>query len=218
MVRIRWVAAVLLVLTGALLAGTALAGGWAIVKLDALPNDVVAGEPVSIGFTVLQHGRTPAPGLNPLIKAVHVPSGETIEGPARAQGEPGHYVAEITLPVSGSWSWSINAYSGDHPMPPLTVLSPEISPASADTQPASNGRVSEANLGAPSSARWAAIGLGLSGLALITTAGIFSIQRRRWVPAREIASRYVTESSSPWHRANARGGRCRALVQDWRRA
>jgi hypothetical protein len=50
------VAALLAVVTAA----PAVAGGWALVKLDEVPSGVAAGARVSIGFTVLQHGRTPA--------------------------------------------------------------------------------------------------------------------------------------------------------------
>lgn len=45
------------------------AGGWAVITLDELPTGVVAGEPFTIGFTVLQHGRTPMTDLEPTVTA-----------------------------------------------------------------------------------------------------------------------------------------------------
>ena len=47
----------------------AFAGGWAVITLDELPTNVVAGEPLTIGFTVLQHGKTPMDGLYPNVTA-----------------------------------------------------------------------------------------------------------------------------------------------------
>ena len=45
------------------------AGGWAVITLDELPMNVVAGESLGIGFTVRQHGRNSIPGLDPIIVA-----------------------------------------------------------------------------------------------------------------------------------------------------
>src|SRR5688572_22466504 len=42
-------------------------GGWAVITLDELPTDVVAGEPLTIGFTVRQHGIRPMDGLDPTV-------------------------------------------------------------------------------------------------------------------------------------------------------
>ena len=47
----------LALLLSVVLAIPAFAGGWAIITLDELPTGVVAGEPLTIGFTVLQHGK-----------------------------------------------------------------------------------------------------------------------------------------------------------------
>lgn len=102
--------------------GLAVAGGWAIVKLDGLPSDVTTGKSVSVGFTVLQHGVSPLPGLDPIVRAGHATSGEKVEVVASGQGERGHYVADLTFPSSGTWNWSINAFGADHAMPPLEVL------------------------------------------------------------------------------------------------
>ena len=57
-----------LVVLGLLLLATAtavLAGGWAVVTLDSPPGEIHAGEPWTVGFTVLQHGQTPVHNLGP---------------------------------------------------------------------------------------------------------------------------------------------------------
>ena len=100
----------------------ALAGGWAVITLDELPAQVNAGQQFSVGFTVLQHGRTPIKELSPTISARHTATGESIIVEAKPEGEIGHYTATLTLPSAGMWDWSIQAFTMDQPMPPLTVL------------------------------------------------------------------------------------------------
>ena len=99
------------------------AGGWAVVTLDELPTQVVAGQPLQIGFVVRQHGRTPVSGLSPAISAVHTDSGKTVRATATSQGEEGHYVATLDLPSAGTWKWSVDAFGAfAQPMPALDVL------------------------------------------------------------------------------------------------
>jgi hypothetical protein len=90
----------------------ALAGGWAVVTLDALPVDVRAGQPVTLGFMVRQHGRTPIDvhtfeGRMPVLRARHAASGATLAAEARKEGPVGHYAVTVTFPRDGVWSWSI---------------------------------------------------------------------------------------------------------------
>ena len=59
----------LALLLSVVLAIPVFAGGWAVITLDEIPTGVVAGEPLTIGFTVLQHGKTPMEGLDPTITA-----------------------------------------------------------------------------------------------------------------------------------------------------
>ena len=49
--RIR-IAAGLALLVALIFVFRAFAGGWAVITLDELPLNVIAGEPVAIGFTV----------------------------------------------------------------------------------------------------------------------------------------------------------------------
>ena len=52
-----------------------LVGGWAVVTLDDVPDAVVAGKPVTLTFTVRQHGHTLLDNVRPSIDAV--PTGST---------------------------------------------------------------------------------------------------------------------------------------------
>lgn len=117
------------------------AGGWAVVTLDALPTNIIAGEPLTVGFVVRQHGRTPMIGITPAIMAQHVESGEKVTVTASPEGADGHYVATLTLPSGGVWQWVINdgfvtadafGLPGGQPMPDLMVLgtAPASQPAS----------------------------------------------------------------------------------------
>lgn len=105
------------------------AGGWAVITLDELPSDVVAGQPLTIGFTVLQHGKTPMTGLEPTVTS-RLASGEKIVVYAEPEGKPGHYIATLTFPMEGDWEWSIQAFTMDQPMPALSVAAPSTATVS----------------------------------------------------------------------------------------
>lgn len=100
-------------------------GGWAVITLDELPAGVVAGEPLTIGFTVLQHGRTPMTNIDPTVTA-RLSADEKFVVDAEAEGEPGHYSATLTFPKEGNWEWSIQAFTMDQPMPALSVAAPSV--------------------------------------------------------------------------------------------
>ncbi len=104
------------------------AGGWAVITLDELPTDVVAGEPLTVGFTVLQHGKTPMAGLDPTVTATLLKD-EQFAVRAEPEGAPGHYMATLTFPKEGEWNWSIQAFTMDQPMPALHVAAVASQPA-----------------------------------------------------------------------------------------
>lgn len=149
----------------------ALAGGWAVITLDELPGQVVAGEPLEVGFTVRQHGVTPMDGLTPIVSARY--AGLTVNEQARPQGETGHYVAVLNFPQPGAWEWSIQAFGEPQPMPALVVAAPSVA-----NQPAKQGEVR-------SNVPLLVGSLGLAGLA----AGLFVAFRRkaRWAIALALA-------------------------------
>jgi len=105
------------------------AGGWAVITLDELPTNVTAGEPLTIGFTVLQHGKTPMTGLHPAITAALLKDEQFVVD-AEAEGKPGHYTATMTFPKEGDWQWSIQAFTMDQPMPVLSVAAPVVASVS----------------------------------------------------------------------------------------
>lgn len=117
----------------------AYAGGWAVITLDELPSNVVAGEPLKIGFTVLQHGKTPMPGLTPTITANLNKEAEFVVS-AEPEGKSGHYTATLNFPKEGEWQWSIQAFTMDQTMPILNVapaLDVAANAPAAQAEPAS---------------------------------------------------------------------------------
>ena len=103
---LRAAAAATLLLT--LGATAVLAGGWATIAADnASPPEPRAGEDVEYGFTVLQHGETPAGFEDPTLRLTNTITGETFDIPADPSGPPGHFVARFTFPSAGSWSYGV---------------------------------------------------------------------------------------------------------------
>jgi len=108
-----------------LLTAPVFAGGWAVITLDELPTNVKAGEEFTVGFVVLQHGKTPMAGLTPTITA-SLNKDEHFIVMAKEDGKPGHYIAEVTFPKEGDWNWSIQAFSMDQQMPTLSVAASSV--------------------------------------------------------------------------------------------
>jgi hypothetical protein len=103
---LRSVAAAALVV--ALSAGAASAGGWATITADTgNPQQPNAGETFTFGFTVLQHGVTPAGWVGATFVAINGTSGQRVEAKATGQGADGHFVATVMLPEGGFWTWQV---------------------------------------------------------------------------------------------------------------
>ena len=84
------------------------AGGWAtVVADDAQPPEPRAGEDVEYGFTVLQHGVTPADFEDPTLRLTNTLTGDSFDVHAEASGAPGHFVARFSFPSGGSWSYGV---------------------------------------------------------------------------------------------------------------
>lgn len=148
-------------------AASALAGGWVVISLDALPGKIHAGESLQVSFMVRQHGRTPIHSVEPMLTATNAETGQRIQVKAEPAKEVGRFLATVDFPSAGVWEWSISA----EPFPqtatfaPLTVLSAQETGLTGSTgQPALD---SQAIL------RW-------SGLTLLVTGMIvFAFARRR---------------------------------------
>ena len=97
------------------------AGGWAVITLDEVPLKGAVGNPIKVGFRVLQHGETGMSDLSPVIRANRTGSIEVIEWIAKESGEPGHYEISLLFTEPGEWQWSINAFNLRQPMPAIQV-------------------------------------------------------------------------------------------------
>jgi plastocyanin len=89
------------------MSGPALAGGYAVVHLDEVPGDVLVSTPWRFGFMVLQHDVTPNSDVTPVVRALHKKTGEEVTATGVQEGAAGHFVAEVTFPLTGEWKWSI---------------------------------------------------------------------------------------------------------------
>lgn len=164
--RTRALVLAALMILMALAPGLAQAGGWTVVVLDQPPEGVRAGQEFQVGFTVLQHGVKPIGGLKPRIDMAEAASGQRISVTARPEGDLGHYVANLTLPTDGTWTWTIETFG------PLMTLSPiVVASAASAAEPAAI--TSGITLGI-------AQGLGalLIALALAGAAGMLVYRRR----------------------------------------
>ncbi len=83
------------------------AGGWAVVTLDALPEEPRAGQTLQLGFMVRQHGVEPVDFVQPYLSASNIDNGESIRVDARNEGPVGHFSVDVTFPSAGTWAWQI---------------------------------------------------------------------------------------------------------------
>ncbi len=116
---------------------TATAGGWAVITLDELPGQIVAGQSFTIGFTVRQHGRTLRDDLVPLLRFDRSDAKDSFTVTAKREGGSGRYVASVTLPGDGQWNWKVDIEPFGmvtQDMSPLTVVA--AAPAAPVSAPA----------------------------------------------------------------------------------
>lgn len=126
-------AALLLVAT----AGTALGGGWALTSLDPLDAPPRAGASTEVGYTVLQHGTTPARLAGTGIAIAGADGVERVF-PGRPSGAPGHYVARVRFPSGGEWTWTARqGWFGPQELGAVTVA--DASPPVAAAPPPGGG-------------------------------------------------------------------------------
>lgn len=83
-------------------------GGWAVITVETLPDQVVAGQPVTLDFTVRQHGHTLLSNLH--ARVVAEGGGDRVSAAAQPGAAQGRYRATVTLPHAGAWTFTI--YSG----------------------------------------------------------------------------------------------------------
>jgi hypothetical protein len=98
-------------------ASTALAGGWATVRLSSSPKGLTADEPWVVDITVLQHGLASQPlcCLKPTVtirrvapvrstSAVHKKS---LTFTAKPTSRTGVYRAKVVFPSAGTWRYEV---------------------------------------------------------------------------------------------------------------
>jgi hypothetical protein len=158
-----------------LLASPAVAGGWAVTTLDAVPQPK-AGESTPVGFTVRQHGRTPVNIADVGIVTRDAEGHETL-WPAWHEGPTGHYVTKVTFPAAGTFMWSVNqGWFGPQDLGTIRVLDPK---APVPTNPAPVVRPEPAELPLAIRLLLPAVALGAGALAVAE----FVVGRRRRRPA-----------------------------------
>ena len=109
------------------------AGGWAITSLDPFEQPV-AGQPITIGFTILQHGVTPVNVEGAGIRVFQEgPTGEFFPAVHDGDGRVGHYSARIVFPREGTFTWLVEqGFFGPQELGQITIDPSSATPA-ADT-------------------------------------------------------------------------------------
>lgn len=153
------------------LTGPALAGGWAVTTIDALPEGgFQAGQTYRVGYTIRQHGQTPVDGAKTAITAIAPGSRDRHVFPAVPDGPAGHYVAEVTFPFEGAWDWEVS----QDPFAVQTLGTVTVS-AAAITRPAET----------PKTLDWSALTIPVAALLIVGAAAwpLVGVLRRRRVEA-----------------------------------
>lgn len=106
------------------------AGGWASITVDDLPDYVVAGEPVTLSYTVRQHGLTLLDSLRGSVEARM--QGRDARARSSWQGK-GRYVTTLTMAQPGEWTVTIRSGFGksDLTLLPLRVVAKGTRPVVA---------------------------------------------------------------------------------------
>ncbi|MBX3056109.1 MAG: hypothetical protein KF770_06505 [Anaerolineae bacterium] len=152
--------------------GAAWAGGWAVLTLENWPEQVVAGEPVTVRYALRQHGSHLISGVEGTVTAVHAETGERLQFTATDTDETGYYETTLLLPTAGEWRWHIDSF-GRFEMPPLTATTGTAVPAAASAP--------TTLLANPTSFSWV---LGVLGVVVMGTAVVlWRRQQTRFAPA-----------------------------------
>ena len=88
------------------------AGGWTIITLNDFPDHAVAGKPLTLTFSIRQHGNNLLAGLKPAVRA-STAGGLEIDAAAHPTANQGEYSATVRLVSPGEWT--IRVDSGFNP-------------------------------------------------------------------------------------------------------
>lgn len=120
--RAAMVTATAAVLAALALPGAAGAGGFATVGLSSLPDGTAPGKPWHVTLTILQHGRTPLPGLSPEVRIRSADGRKARTFAARPARRPGLYTADVVFPTAGQWRYAIaDGFSQTHTFAPAAI-------------------------------------------------------------------------------------------------
>jgi mono/diheme cytochrome c family protein len=86
----------------------AYAGGWAVITVKDVPDYAVAGKPVTLTFSVRQHGITLLDDLQPGVRATTA-GGPGTRAAVASTGVNGEYTASLVLPEAGEWTIRIDS-------------------------------------------------------------------------------------------------------------
>jgi hypothetical protein len=148
------------------------AGGWAVGTLDRIYEDLHVGETTAVGYTIRQHGQTLVDVDETAIR-MWSETGEVLEFPGRSAGKVGSYVADVTVPSAGGWTWELEmGWFGPQPLGTITVLDVGMSVAPAAVPAASTSH--------DDSSPWRRVGLPvLAGVACaLFVAQLLTLRRR----------------------------------------
>jgi hypothetical protein len=114
------------------LAASAVAGGWASVRLESTPVGLDADGTWNARITVLRHGVTPTDGAEPSVTIRSLETGAEQTFAAEPTGRTGMYAAAVVFPDGGEWEYTVNdgleatgyGISQTTTYPPVTIAEP----------------------------------------------------------------------------------------------
>jgi hypothetical protein len=100
-------------------------------KVDGLPLAVLAGKPVTLGFTLAQSYKVVPVAFR------RAGATERVVVAASASGAEGHYLLTHVFPSAGTWEWSVRATYNDPeiPMPAINVVQAQVPAPPVAAQP-----------------------------------------------------------------------------------
>jgi len=153
---------------------SAFAGGWATIQINETPDEIRAGEPFTVEFTVWQHGDKPVHRvqweggkvleITPRLELRNLETGETLDYVAEPMKQNGRYSVVMTLPAEGRWAWAmtLDPLIQEGELPDLTAQPASVTSGGAVALSAETPTI-------PSSGSWY---YGLAVLAVVAVGGI----------------------------------------------
>jgi hypothetical protein len=116
-----------------------LPGGWATITVEDVPDHLMVRQPVTLEYTVRQHGKQPLDGLRGMVVA-RDDNGRELRVNAQPGRGAGRYVATLTVPEPGNWQLTIRSGFGPSNLSllPVRAVAPGV-PVAAPS-PADRGR------------------------------------------------------------------------------